>query len=79
MEANGVLVACTKAIKDMYNRAKTRIRTTGGDPEHFPSVMGLHQRSTLSPFLFVLMMDELIWHIQGEVPWHMLFAGDISD
>ncbi|XP_019257170.1 PREDICTED: uncharacterized protein LOC109235491 [Nicotiana attenuata] len=59
----------------MYDRAKTWVRTAGVDSEHFPVVMGLHQGSALSPFLFSL--NALTRHIQGEVPWCMLFANDI--
>ncbi|KAG5574144.1 hypothetical protein H5410_063910 [Solanum commersonii] len=36
-------------------------RTIGGDSEHFPVEMGLHQGSVLSPFLFALVMDELVY------------------
>nr|XP_016488020.1 PREDICTED: uncharacterized protein LOC107808052 [Nicotiana tabacum] len=61
----------------MYDGVMTRVRTVGGDSEPFPVVMGLHQGSTLSPFLFALAMDALTHHIQGEVPWYMLFADDI--
>uniref|UniRef100_A0A1U7V6H1 Uncharacterized protein LOC104210597 n=1 Tax=Nicotiana sylvestris TaxID=4096 RepID=A0A1U7V6H1_NICSY len=53
------------------------VRIVGGDSEHFPIVMGLHQGSALSPFLFALAIDVLSHHIQGEVPWCMLFADDI--
>ncbi|XP_060189176.1 uncharacterized protein LOC132618126 isoform X2 [Lycium barbarum] len=60
----------------MYEGAKTRVRTVGGDSEHFPVVMGLHQGLTLSPFLFALVMDGLTRQIQGEVSWCMLFADD---
>ena len=39
--------------------------------------IGLHQGSTLSPFLFAIIMVELTRDIQDRVPWCMLFADDI--
>ena len=61
----------------MYHGAGARVRTCEGDTKSFKITMGLHQSSTLSPYLFALVMDELTKHIQTEVPWCMLFADDI--
>ena len=43
----------------------------------FQFTIGLHQGSTLSLYLFALVMDELTRLIQDEVVWPILFADDI--
>ena len=63
--------------KDMYKNAMTFVRTCGGDTTDFPINIGLHQGLALSPYLFVLVMDEVTRDIQGDIPWCMLFADDV--
>ncbi|XP_070032655.1 uncharacterized protein [Nicotiana tomentosiformis] len=61
----------------MYDGAKTWVTTVGGNSKNISIVMGLHQGPSLSSFLFALVMEVLIHHIQGEMPWSMLFTKDI--
>lgn len=64
-------------IKDMYEDVSTRVRTPVGKTKEFPITIGVHQGSTLSPFLFAIVMDELTRSIQDDIPWCMMFADDI--
>ena len=64
-------------IKDMYNNVMTSVRTNNGNTDYFLIKIGLHQGSTLSPYLFALIMDEVIRNIQGDIPWCMLFVDDV--
>ncbi|GKC15798.1 retrovirus-related pol polyprotein LINE-1 [Tanacetum coccineum] len=67
----------SRVIKDMYEGAKTHVRTTMGNTKFFPVEEGLHQGSTISPYLFTLILDELSQGIQKSIPWCMIFADDI--
>ncbi|XP_054787150.1 uncharacterized protein LOC129293296 [Prosopis cineraria] len=61
----------------MYEGVKTSIRTPSGQIKDFPIKIGLHQGSSLSPYLFNLILNVLTEHIQEEIPKCMLFADDI--
>ncbi|GJV68078.1 retrovirus-related pol polyprotein LINE-1 [Tanacetum coccineum] len=43
----------------------------------YGSVPRLHQGSTINPYLFTLILDELSRGIQKSIPWCMIFANDI--
>ena len=63
----GISLRYVDLIKDMYEGAITNVRTCGGLSDSFSITIGLHQCSSLSPFLFALVMDELTKNIQDEV------------
>ena len=48
-----------------------------GITELFPVKVGLHQGSTLSPFIFTVIMEEISKSIWKTVPRCMIFADDI--
>jgi len=77
LEKKGVRIAYIGAIKDMYERVSTSVRTQDGDTEDFPITIGMHQGSTLSPYLFTLVFDVLTEHIQELAPRCMLFVDDV--
>jgi hypothetical protein len=47
-------------IKDMYDNVVTSVRISDGDTNDFLINIGLYHRSALSPYLFDLVMDEVI-------------------
>ena len=55
-------------IQDMYNGAMTTVRIVVGETNDFPITISLHQGSTVRPYLFALVVDELTRHMQDEVP-----------
>jgi hypothetical protein len=61
----------------MYDNVVTSVRTSDGDTDDYPIKIGLLQGSALSPYLFVLVIDEVTRDIQGDFPWCMLFADDV--
>ena len=67
-EEKRVSPAYIRVIKDMYEGGQTSVRTPGGVSNDFAVSMGLHRGSTLSPFLFTLILDDLTRGIQDEVP-----------
>jgi Reverse transcriptase (RNA-dependent DNA polymerase) len=64
-------------FKDMYINVVTCVRACDGESDAFSIKIGLHQWSVLSPYIFTLVMDEIIKDIQGDIPWCILFADDV--
>ncbi|KAK3546874.1 hypothetical protein QTP86_003804 [Hemibagrus guttatus] len=77
MRKSGVAEKYVRVMQDMYERSRTVVRCAVGHTEEFKVEVGLHQGSALSPFLFVMVMDQLLEEVRQESPWTMMFADDI--
>jgi Reverse transcriptase (RNA-dependent DNA polymerase) len=55
----------------------TCVRACDGESDAFPIKIVLHQGSSLSSYIFTLVMDEITKDIQRDIPWCMLFADDV--
>ena len=61
----------------MYAGCKTSVMTSAGRTKKIDIEVGLHQRSALSPLLFVIIIDVITEEIDERTPWAMLFADDL--
>jgi hypothetical protein len=77
LEKRGVSERYISIIKDMYRGARSSVRSTAGLSGSFEVKIGVHQGSALSPYLFILVLDELLRGEIKEAPWCMLFADDM--
>ncbi|KAK3520366.1 hypothetical protein QTP70_024045 [Hemibagrus guttatus] len=77
MRKSGVAEKYVRVVQDMYERSRTVVRCAVGQTVEFKVEVGLHQGSALSPFLFVIVMDQLSEEVRQESPWTMMFADDI--
>ncbi|KAK3575358.1 hypothetical protein QTP86_025513 [Hemibagrus guttatus] len=54
-----------RVVQDMYERSSTVVRCAVGQTEEFKVEVGLHQGSALSPFLFAIVMDQLLEELRN--------------
>jgi Reverse transcriptase (RNA-dependent DNA polymerase) len=64
-------------IKDMYINIMTDVRACEDESDVFPIKIELHQGSALSPYIFTLVMDEIMKDIQRDILLCMFFADDV--
>ena len=60
MRKSQVVEKYVKVVQDTYEDSVTTVRCAVGMTEGFKAEVGLHQGSTLSPFLFAIVMDRLM-------------------
>ena len=58
----------------MYRDCSTCVKTTNGNSG---MRIGVNQELALSPYLFILVLDEILKGVIKEVPWCMSFADDM--
>ena len=73
MRKSGIVEKYVQLVQDMYEGSETVVRCAVGTTESFKIKVGLHQGSTLSPFLFAVIMDRLTDEVRREPLWTMLF------
>ena len=59
MRKSGMAEKYVRFVQDMYKGSETVVRCAVGTTESFKVKVGLHQGSTLSSFLFAMIMDRL--------------------
>ena len=64
-------------IMALYQESRSKVRTMVGTSEAFDIRVGVHQGSSLSPLLFITVMEEAAKTARGEGPWELLYADDL--
>ena len=69
MREKGVPEKYLRIVQDMYEGTRTRIKSSVGLTDKITVSVGLHQGSSLSPYLFAMIMDVLACGIKDLSPW----------
>ncbi|KAK3540764.1 hypothetical protein QTP86_001600 [Hemibagrus guttatus] len=77
MRKSGGAEKYVRVVQDMYERSRTVVRCAVGQTEEFKVEVGLHQGLALSPFLFLMVMEQLSEEVRQASPCTMMFADDI--
>ena len=79
LRRRGVPEKLVGLVEATYRGASTVVRTTHDRTDEFPIKVGLHQGSGLSPFLFiVVVLDVISEEFRCGLPNELLFADDLA-
>ena len=77
LREQGVPEKHVRLMKDTYEDARAEDKTRIGLTGKITVRVGLHQGSSLSPYLFDIILDVMGRSTKEQPPWCMLFADDI--
>jgi len=77
MHKLGVEEWLVSAVMSMHTGAKTVVRTVYGNSSGFEVKVSMHQGSTLSPLLFVIVMEAISREFRVALPWELSYADDL--
>ena len=77
LREQGVPEKYVRLVKDTYEDARTQVKTSIGLTGKITARVGHYQGSSLSPYLFDMILDVMGRGIKEQPPWCMLFADDI--
>ena len=63
-------------VQGMYANAQSWVHVGEGFSKEFEVKVGVHQRSVLSPLLFIIVLEVLSREFQAGVHWEDLYADD---
>jgi len=78
MRKLGVEEWLVSTVMSVYTGAKTVVRTVYGNSKGFEVKVGMHQRSALSPLLFVIVMEAISREFRVVLPRELLYADDLA-
>ena len=60
----------------MYEGITTAVKMKEGDSNGFEVKVGVHQRSVLSPLLFIIVLEALSSEFRVGLPWELFYADE---
>ena len=77
-EKKGISEVMVRAVMNLYDGAKTRVRVGSAYSEKFELKVGVHQGSVLSPLLFAIAVDVITENARRVMVNELLYADDRS-
>ena len=74
----GVDESVIRLFKAMYSNAQSSVQVNGSSSEPFKVSVGVHQRSALSPLLFIIVMKVISRELRFSCLWELLYPDDLA-